>query len=204
MTTLVLPRRSNSIWNRFKPSLYVLIRAHLEQEGEKEILEGLGVRWASTNISQAMVVDDHISVVFSLVYLTFFHFVYRVYQGFLVQKVKRACLALRQVSVWFETGTVPSVFEMFSLSFILMSINYPQGTRGLEGNIGSPGITGTRVRLGLTFIMHSLNNSYCTCFHCTIFFTFLCLQSLGLPGYAWSSRASGRERAIRSRRAHRK
>ncbi len=112
-----------------------------------------------------------ILVLFSLWYISVSSLcVYRVYQDFLVQKVKRACLVLRQVSVWFETGIVPSVFEMFSLSFILMSINYPQGTRGLEGNIGSPGITGPRVRLGLTFIMHSLNNSYRTCFHCTIFF----------------------------------
>lgn len=120
-----------------------------------------------------MVVADHISVFFflSLVYLTFSSLcVHRVYQGFLVQRVKRAYLVLRQVSVWFDTGIVPSVFEIFSLSFILMSINYPQGTRGLEGNIGSPGITGPRVRLGLTYIMYSLNTSYCTCFHCTIFY----------------------------------
>lgn len=33
-----------SIWNRFKPSSFVLIRAHQEQEGKREILEDLGAR----------------------------------------------------------------------------------------------------------------------------------------------------------------
>lgn len=33
-----------SIWNRLKPSLFVYIRVHQEQEGKKEISEDLGVR----------------------------------------------------------------------------------------------------------------------------------------------------------------
>lgn len=123
----------------------------------------------------------------------------RVYQGLLVRKVKRASLVLRQVSVWLKAVIFLCAFEMFSLSFLFLSIHFPQGTRGVEGNIGSPGITGPRVRQPYLYAFIGVSNA---CFYCTLFYIHV-YTFVGFPGFAWSSRASGRERASRSCRAHR-
>lgn len=81
--------------------------------------------------------------------------------------MKRASLVLRQVSVWLKAVILLCAFEMFSLSFIFLSINFPQGTRGVEGNIGSPGTTGPRVRQPylyafIEYLMHAFIVLYFT------------------------------------------
>lgn len=111
-------------------------------------------------------IAGHISMFFML---TTSLCVRRVYLGLLVQKVKRASLVLRQVSVWLKAVIVHIAYERFSLTFIFVSINFLQGTRGVEGNIGSPGITGPRVRQPYLYALYAVMHTFTALLFTSVF-----------------------------------